>query len=162
MSLNETSKLIEESRKIIEDEQGDTSNTTVLLNMILQVVTNIDTRMKKMEDNIEKRIDDLNQSMLSVSARVRTLENNTDEMNKKLVECETSCQGLSNLFDKADSQIKLNTRNIIHQDSRIKQLEENPIVQPVIQPVTESEEIKCLKEAVLDLKCRSMKNNLIF
>ena len=52
--------------------------------------------------------------------------------------------------------------NVIHQDSRIKKLEERPRVQPVIQPVTESKEIKALKETVLDLKCRSMKNNLIF
>ena len=33
---------------------------------------------------------------------------------------------------------------------------------PVIQPVTESNEIRKLKEDMLDLKCRSMKNNLIF
>jgi hypothetical protein len=43
-----------------------------------------------------------------------------------------------------------------------KKLEEKPVVQPVIQPVVESEEIKSLNESVLDLKCRSMKNNLIF
>jgi hypothetical protein len=44
----------------------------------------------------------------------------------------------------------------------MKKLDEKPVVQPVIQPVVESEEIKSLKEIVLDLKCRSMKSNLIF
>ena len=39
----------------------------------------------------------------------------------------------------------------------MKKLDEKPVVQPVIQPVVESEEIKSLKEIVLDLKCRSMK-----
>jgi hypothetical protein len=80
----------------------------------------------------------------------------------KITECESSCQGVSNLFDQVEKQCKTNTRNIIHFDSRIKKLEEKPVVQPVIQPVVESEEIKSLKESVLDLKCRSMKNNLIF
>jgi hypothetical protein len=45
------------------------------------------------------------------------------EFSKKMTECETSCQGLSSLFDMADKQIKLNTRNLIHQDQRINALE---------------------------------------
>jgi hypothetical protein len=55
------------------------------------------------------------------------------------------------------------------QDTRIKKLEEKPVVQPVIQPVTVSGQIKTLtadihdlKSKVLDLQCRSMKNNLVF
>jgi peptidoglycan hydrolase CwlO-like protein len=39
-----------------------------------------------METNIEKRIDDLNQSMLSVSSRVRTLENRSNELKAKITE----------------------------------------------------------------------------
>jgi hypothetical protein len=42
------------------------------------------------------------------------------------MECESSCQAMSNLFDNADKQIKTNTRNIIHRDQRLKKLEENP------------------------------------
>ncbi|VDH89668.1 Hypothetical predicted protein [Mytilus galloprovincialis] len=76
MSLNETGKLIEETRKIIETGQ-DGPNNMDLLNMILKVVTNIDSRVKGMETKLDKRIDDLHQSMLSVSTRVRTLEAKT-------------------------------------------------------------------------------------
>jgi chromosome segregation ATPase len=76
--------------------------------------------------NIEKRIDDLNQSMLSVSSRVRTLENRSNELTAKITECESSCQGVSNLFDQVEKQCKTNTRNIIHFDSRIKKLD-NPV-----------------------------------
>jgi hypothetical protein len=54
-----------------------------------------------------------------LSLKVRTLENNMTEFNKKMAECEMSCQGFSNLFDKTDKQIKLNTRNLIHQFQRI-------------------------------------------
>jgi hypothetical protein len=41
----------------------------------------------------------------------------------------------------------------------MKKLDEKPVVQPVIQPVVESEEIKSLKESVLNLKYRPVKNN---
>jgi hypothetical protein len=82
MSLNETSNLI------IESGQDDTTNSNTLLNIILQIITSIDTRVQRMETNIEKRIDDLNQSMLSVSPRVRPLENRSNELKAKLTECE--------------------------------------------------------------------------
>ena len=84
MSLNETSNLIAQSRKIIESGQDDTTNSNTLLNIILQIVTSIDTRVQRMETNIEKRIDDLNQSMFSVSSRVRTLENRSNELKAKI------------------------------------------------------------------------------
>ena len=164
MSLGNTSKLIEESRKIVE-----ASNDNSVLSLILEIVTKIDNRMIQMEKNMGKRLDDMKADFLAVSARVRSLEDKVTNFRKTLTECENSCQGVSNLFDQADSQIKHNTRNIIHQDTRIKKLEEKPVVQPVIQPVTESGQIKTLtadihdlKSKVLDLQCRSMKNNLVF
>ena len=53
-----------------------------------------------METHIDKRIDELKQSMLSVSARVRELKTLTKDMKMKVSECELSCNGVSNLFDK--------------------------------------------------------------
>ena len=162
MSLTDTANLLEESRRIIDVSSNDPNCSIVVLNMILKLVTSIDSRMKNMDTNIDKRLDELKQSILGVSGRVRTLESQVSEFHSKIGECEASCQGVSNLFDKVDHQVKCNTRNVIHQDIRIKKLEEKPIVQPVVQPVIQSEEIETLKETVLDLKCRSMKNNLIF
>ena len=82
MLLNETSNLIAQSRNIIESGQDDTTNSNALLNIILQ--TSIYTRVQRMETNIEKRIDELNQSMLSVSSRVRALENRSNELKAKI------------------------------------------------------------------------------
>ena len=156
MSLGNTSKLIEESRKIVE-----ASNDNSVLSLILEIVTKIDNRMIQMEKNMGKRLDDMKADFLAVSARVRSLEDKVTNFRKTLTECENSCQGVSNLFDQADSQIK--------HDTRMKKLEEKPVVQPVIQPVTELGQIKTLiadihdlKSKVLDLQCRSMKNNLVF
>ena len=127
MSLTDTSTLIKESRRIV-----DASSDNTVLNMILEIVTNIDNRVKQMESKIDKRLEELKQAYLSVSVKVRTLENNMTEFSKKMAECEMSCQGLSKLFDKADKQVKLNTRNLIHQRQRINALEKRPIVQPVV------------------------------
>ena len=54
--------------------------TQTLLNIIPQIATSIETKVQRMETNIETRIDDLNQYMLSVSSRVRTLENRSNEL----------------------------------------------------------------------------------
>jgi len=99
--------------------------------------------------------------MLSVSSRVRSLETRTTELNKKLLECETSCQGVSNLVDEVEKQTKTNTRNIIYHDSRIKKLETLE-KQPTQNQDQHIDEINRLKDSILDLQCRSMKNNLIF
>jgi hypothetical protein len=45
------------------------------------------------------------------NSRVRSLEDKVINFRKTLTECENSCQGVSNLFDQADSQIKHNTRS---------------------------------------------------
>ena len=69
--LTDTSNLIKESRRIV-----DASSDNTVLNMILEIVTNIDNRVKQMESKIDKRLEELKQAYLSVSVKVRTLENN--------------------------------------------------------------------------------------
>lgn len=116
--------------------------------MILEIVTGIDSTMRRMETSMEKRLDDLKQDFLTVSARVRTLENQASDFNKKLSDCETSCQGVSNLFDQVNGQVKTNRRNVNNHDMRIKKLEENTIGQPIVPPVIESKEIDSLKATI--------------
>ncbi|VDI44432.1 Hypothetical predicted protein [Mytilus galloprovincialis] len=162
MSMSDTSRLIKESRRIVDASNDVNLNSGTLLNMIFEIVTGIDSTMRRMETSMEKRLDDLKQDFLTVSARVRTLENQASDVNKKLSDCETSCQGVSNLFDQVSGQVKTNRRNINNHDTRIKKLEDNTIVRPGVPPVINSKEIESLKAAILDLQCRSMKNNLIF
>ena len=49
MSLEETSKLLTESRKVIEDSGNHADNSPILFNMVLRIVTYIDTRLKIIE-----------------------------------------------------------------------------------------------------------------
>jgi len=53
MSLEETSKLLTESRKVIEDSSNNADNAPMLFNMVLRLVTSIDSRLKTIESGIE-------------------------------------------------------------------------------------------------------------
>ena len=53
MSLEETSKLLAESRKVIEDSSNNVDNAPMLFNMVLRIVTSIDSRLKTIESGIE-------------------------------------------------------------------------------------------------------------
>ena len=46
MSLEETSKLLTESRQVIEDSGNNVEHFHILFNMVLRIVTSIDTRLK--------------------------------------------------------------------------------------------------------------------
>ena len=74
-SLNETAKLIENSRKLVDIAENVEQNPNSILNLFLDFATSIDTSMKRLESNIETRLENMRQDFLSVSARVRTLEN---------------------------------------------------------------------------------------
>lgn len=185
MSLSETSALIAESRKIVDSKHNDAFDVKAMLDMILNIVTNIDNRMGRLEANMNKRVDELNQSINLVSSRVSDLEKGTHGLESRVNECVNSCEGVSNLFDKANTQIKQNTRNIIHQDGRLKKLEDFPTLkhqqdQPISQEhsmllrrikelenrvenaMPSAEEMRSFQDSITDLQCRSMKNNLIF
>jgi hypothetical protein len=46
MSLEETSKLLTESRQVTEDSGNNVEHFHILFNMVLRIVTSIDTRLK--------------------------------------------------------------------------------------------------------------------
>ena len=87
--------------------------------------------MKKMDIGIDQKFEYIRQEILAVSARVRTLESAIADFRVNISDCESSCQGVSNLFSiklrknikNAELQIKTNTRTLIHQDTRIKEIE---------------------------------------
>lgn len=204
--MKETSELISQSRAILES-----STDNPVLNMILETLTNIQSNISAMNQNIEKRFEALNSTIWLVSSRVTKLETDTADLNRKVRECEASCSGISNLYDKAQNQVETNTQTIAHHQSRInffekyfntaglaprndalsqigkrfekleKQLADVKVLvnnQPTDstdpktvagQPISQPENVKSLREniddlnsKVLDLQCRSMKNNLVF
>lgn len=118
ISLSETTSLIQQSRDMVEN-----STDNPVLNLILQIVTNIQGSISQLSDNIEKRFEALNSTVLLVSGRVTKLETETDGLRKRFDQCETSVTGLSNLFDEEKSKTQKNTTNAIKQQGRIEVLE---------------------------------------
>lgn len=177
MSLNETAELLAESRKIIESNSMDPN---AVLNMILQIVTNIDKKIGSMETKMIQSLNEMKKDLIEVSGRVRKLEGQTADLTKRVIECESSCEGVSNLFDQLKNQIQTNSRNITHQNGKIKENEsqaqiDNENLAKRISAIEKQaryvnkagvdanhETLRKIEETILDLQFRSMKNNLIF
>jgi hypothetical protein len=71
MSLGETSKLLLESQKIFDSSEDLNTNTPVILNMLLQLVSSIDGRLKSIETTVDSIKD---RKLLLMSAKMRELE----------------------------------------------------------------------------------------
>jgi hypothetical protein len=59
MSLGETSKLLLESQKIFDSSEDLNTNTPVILNMLLQLVSSIDGRLKSIETAVDSMLEDI-------------------------------------------------------------------------------------------------------
>ncbi|XP_071138847.1 synaptonemal complex protein 1-like [Mytilus edulis] len=182
MSLEETSKLLTESQKIFNESDDVSINTPVMLNMVLRIVSSIDGRLKSIETSVES-VKDLRKDLLLMSSHVRELETSVTDIVKSQKQLETSCQVLSDLFD--DVKEKSNKRDEVlsqHAAQLIKHSDEvrkvNNDSEKMLRKIQNLEKqlgntksntqqhdtskIQTLQNTVLDLQCRSMKNNLIF
>lgn len=158
MSLKETAKLLAESRRIVDQSKEDDSFE--LLNMILKTVTTMDTRMQKIEKTVNK-IDELKTIITSVVARMGDLEKTVQDVKRKNTEIESSIEGISNVFDevnKCSKECKNKIDNISQKFIRL----ETETKSEICKIKAENEHVQKLKSTILDLQCRSMKNNLIF
>jgi uncharacterized protein YoxC len=73
MSPGEISKLLLESQKIFDSSEDLNINTPVILNMLLQLVSSIDGRLKSIETAVDS-IKDIKRELLLMSAKMRELE----------------------------------------------------------------------------------------
>jgi hypothetical protein len=61
-----------ESRKVIEDSSNNVDNAPMLFNMVLRMVTSIDSRLKTIESGIET-INEIKKDLLTVSTLMLTM-----------------------------------------------------------------------------------------
>jgi peptidoglycan hydrolase CwlO-like protein len=117
--LGETRKLLQQSRKIV-DEADDSTNISVLLNTILKLVSSIDVRLQGVEKSVGK-FDEIKTIITSLSSRIVSVEKNIINCQAKITEVENSVQGVGNLFDNLKSDCDKN-------NSEITKLEKSLIV----------------------------------
>ena len=101
MSLDETRKRLQQSRKMV-DEAEDNTNISVLLKTILKLVSSIDVRLQSVEKSVGK-IDEIKTIITSLNSRVASVEKNIMNCQAKITEFENSVQGVGNLFDNLKS-----------------------------------------------------------
>jgi conjugal transfer/entry exclusion protein len=110
MSLEETAKLLSESRKIV-DQGKESNDVTYLLNLILNVVTNVDNGVQKIENKLSK-LDEVQAEVNVISLRLGPLEPALTETQIKYVEIENSVKGLSNIFDGVKESVEMQAKKI--------------------------------------------------
>ena len=165
MSFTETSKLIEQSRKIVQD--SDSNDVSVMFTSILSLVSTIDNRLQRVEKGLSQ-FDGLKNVLRSLTSGLVTVEKDVKTCSAKVTELE----GVSKLFDNLKVECKKN-KDQITKVSKIcdKNLNDIKRVSTKLESVQANistnscsceEDIESLKSTVLDLQCRSMKNNLIF
>ena len=70
MSRKDTLHLLEESKKILEANQEENFNANAALNMILSIMTSMESSMKKMEIGTDQKFEYIRQGFLAISASV--------------------------------------------------------------------------------------------
>lgn len=129
------------------------TNIQATLEMLLQKVNNIDSRLNKL-DSIEKSVESVKTKLNSIESRVTKLERGFEASEKKLVDLETSrsfdaqnCDELKKNLEEIESKLSDEKRRNEHLSTEIKSL---------------STETARLSEESLDSKARSMRDNLLF
>lgn len=158
----QTSEVLNESRETLYGT--DRPNDPLSNSMFFQFMTRLDDRLKTIETNVTKSVgelDDIKKTVRSISGTVTTVQNEVKELSKKYVDLETHTQGMSNIFDNVRSECSDNSK-------AIKELDQDNI-SICTHMESLAEDLKAfklerneMKSTLLDLRCRSMKNNLVF
>ncbi|CAC5392123.1 unnamed protein product [Mytilus coruscus] len=120
MSFAETTKILAESRKILED--GQENNTATLLTLILSVVTSVEKIIKKIESGMES-IEKIKTIVTLLSADLCTLTKNLKDLEEKNNTLETSLQAMSDMYDQCKTEYKTSSGQISALNTKVDNLE---------------------------------------
>ena len=142
---------------------GDNTELTAVLNNLVTLFSRMDSRLSSIEENTGKNTRTLKQmddKLTSLTSSVITVENEITSVKTRVSDLETSSQGTSNLFDEIKETTETTKKGLEkirtkHQQTQFDRTKTEDMKKLV-------EENSKLKEGLLDVKCRSMKNNLIF
>ncbi|KAK6181939.1 hypothetical protein SNE40_009715 [Patella caerulea] len=134
----------------VEIEKGSIKS---LLNKICKRLDNIEVHMEK--------IDDIQLSLHNICTKVANLENIIQQIQVKSQELESTTQRINNMSEEAHQQITLNKEQIKGIQVQVNScIEISPSVIADITTLIKDHGV--IKDTLLDLQCRSTKNNLVF
>lgn len=157
-----TSEVLAEYRKTVysENENFDPTLITQMMKAMQTMMSEMNSRLSAIEKNTST-LEAINKKLSSLTIRMDDTEDEINQMKRKVTEIETDLQGNSNIMDKVKAANDTIGRNVTQMKVSIKNIEEqeNETTEEIDDLREMYEEIK---EQVLDVKCRSMKYNLIF
>ena len=159
MATNDISEILGNTREVLYGDKEDHAGN-VTLEYVVQLMTKMDARLSHIEVYV-KKIDDLQSSLSSLSTKVCSLEADMKAIRVNSRDLENSVQGLSNLYDSVKEACDKNKTNITQVKTSLKSSNnDTTVVRKELEHLRKEREE--LKNAITDLQCRSMKNNLIF
>lgn len=175
MSISETAKLLEETRSIVYDEPGDHSGgPQVTLSTIHTLLTQMNSKLSSIElknntldtrlSTIEAKINSLDQlqgTLDSMKMQFNRLEEETKSTKRDLKALDSNMDSLGKLFDSVNSETKAQ-KKIINENCKDIEMCKNSqkVLDSDLQTVKEIS--VSLQNSVIDLKARSMHDNLVF
>lgn len=165
-SLSDTCGLVSDSLSIVYNTKSD-MDSSIDSQQILTMLSKIDERLEKIEKfesrltKIEKymeRLDLLEQRMDKFSSAFANLESHIGKTNKTVADLECDVSGMGNIFDEVKSQTIENTKACKDLGMSVGNMENN--LSQDMQDIYEDNSY--VREEILDLKCRSMRDNLLF
>ncbi|XP_062602247.1 uncharacterized protein LOC134263905 [Saccostrea cucullata] len=182
--MSETTKLLEETRAIVYEEEHrhthdthdthDTGEGNVTLSSLHTLLTQINTKLSNMElknnaldsrlSTIESKINSLDEirgTLNSMKGHLNKLEEDIMCTKKDFEKLESNMKSLGNLFDSVNEETKSNRNMIICNKNNIEQCKtDQKLVNLELQALREKN--SNLQDSVVDLKARSMRDNLVF
>ena len=165
-ALSETGEIVRESVSVLEGQEGEKYDNTCLYDMLVNIngrLSNMNERLKSLEyvetrlAKIELSIQQLapiEDKLSKVTGDVERLGDDIGALNKSMADFRLDLTGLSNLFDEVNGKVHDTAENCDELKSRVKSLEE--------KLETDANARRKDRDELLNMKCRSMQNNLVF
>lgn len=156
-----TAQILNESRNVLYGENVELSS---VLNNVLTLLNRMDTRLSTIEKNTGKNtttLKQMNDTLTSLTSRVITVESDVSQIKTRVSDMESSLQGTGNLFDEVKQKTDMLSINV--DEVKAKQVDLDDARKTTNRTVKSiQDENASLQEKLLDMQCRSMKNNLVF
>ncbi|KAK3083223.1 hypothetical protein FSP39_017228 [Pinctada imbricata] len=137
-------------------ENASTVKLATLVDSVLVLLQKMDTRLSVIEKRTET-LEVINSKITKLDARVGVAENEIKTTKTKISEIEADLQGNSNLYDDVKGKTDELDNDLLRLKKRIGKVEK--MTDEISRLQEENGE---LHESLLEMKCRSMKYNLLF
>ena len=152
--VKETSDVLKDCREVLHDGSNE------IVAQMLAFMNRVDGRLKQIETQVNK-IDEVKSSLVNITRKVSSLEFTVKELKEKNIDIENSTQVMSDLFEDVKHNCSSNKTEIDTLKRRFEEVVERTSIRR--EELREHrQEQENMKTDITDLKCRSMKNNLIF